>query len=212
MNDTQSIKTGLTRIGIWCALVGVTILLTVMFSFLGNLTVAVVSGVVLGSARRWQWNAVPVSLVFPGVIVGLSHYFKNELPPGKVYLVGLVCGAAFWGVYAMAFGLHILEQKAHDQGASKGRVELPGSPWQNENDLTQGFGLGTLRGSWTCEDDAILGSSKHKTLRIENGKFVLSVSDSGGRRREIARGELNVERSGTGQSIVTLNQSSGIKS
>ena len=207
MNGARIIKSGLTRIGVWCALVGVTVLLTVLFSFLGNLTVAVVTGLVLGSARRWRWNAVPISLVFPAVILGLSHYFKIELPPEKVYLIALVCGGAFWGVYGMTYCLHMLEQKEELPSAmAKGRADLPGGAFGIESDAPRGFSLGALRGSWTCEDAGADGSPQHKTLRIEDGKFALTVSEPGGRLREIARGEVNVGQSRAGKSEVTLKE------
>ena len=55
------ISNALGRLGAGCALVALTVLLTVLFSFLGNLSAAVVAGVMLGSARRWRWNVIPVS-------------------------------------------------------------------------------------------------------------------------------------------------------
>ena len=207
MNGARIIKSGLTRIGVWCALVGVTVLLTVLFSFLGNLTVAVVTGLVLGSARRWRWNSIPISLVFPAVILGLSHYFKIELPPEKVYLMALVCGGAFWGVYGMTFCLHILEQKEEVPSAmAKGRADQLGGTFKTESSAPRGFSLAALRGSWTCEDAGANGSPQHKTLRIEDGKFALTVSEPGGRLREIARGEVSLGQSKAGKSEVTLKE------
>ena len=193
---TTWIKHGLTRIGVWCALVGVTVLLTVIFNFLGNLTCAVLSGMILGTARRWRWNAIPISLVFPAVILGLSQYSKLELPPGKVQLIALVCGAAFWGVYGMTFSLYFLEKK--QEVPSEVTVETALSTKAE-------FRLKTLRGSWTCEDSAANGSTQYKTLQIEEGKFALTVSERGGRVRVIARGEVSVDASQTDHSVVSFN-------
>lgn len=194
MNATW-IKHGLTRIGVWCALVGVTVLLTVLFSFLGNLTCAVLSGMMLGAARRWRWNAIPISLVFPAIILGLSYYSKLELPPGKVHLIALVCGAAFWGVYGMTFGLYFLEKK--QEVSPRGTAETaPSAPPE--------FRLATLRGSWTCEDAAANGATQCKKLRIEEGKFALTVSERGGRERVIARGEMSVDASRTEHAVITF--------
>ena len=193
MNGT-SIKNGLTRIGVWCALVGVTALLTVLFSFLGNLTCAVLSGMILGAARRWRWHALPISLVFPAVILGLSYSSKLELPPGKVHLVAIVCAAAFWGVYGMTFGLYFLEKK---QEANSGTATAA-SPAKPK------FQLSTLRGSWTCEDSAANGSSQCKTLRIEEGKFSLAVRDRRGRVSVIAQGEVIVDGAGVDALVVNF--------
>lgn len=187
------IKQGLTRIGIWCALVGGTVLLTVLFSFLGNLTCAVLSGMMLGAARRWRWNTIPVSLVFPAVILFLAHFSKLELPPGRVHLVALVCGAAFWGVYGMAFGLSFLEKKPEMP---------PGSTAETPVNTPPEFRMAILRGSWKCEDSAATGSPQCKTLRIEADKFSLSVSERGGPLRVIARGDVSVDVSRTDHLVV----------
>jgi hypothetical protein len=195
--NTTWIKHGLTRIGVWCALVGVTVLLTVLFSFLGNLTCAVLSGMILGAARRWRWNAIPISLVFPTVILTLSHYSKLELPPEKVHLIALVCGAAFWGVYGMTFGLYFLEKKEEVP---------PGVAPETAANTVPEFRLAALRGSWTCEDPVANGSTQCKTLRIEEGKFALTVSERGGRVREIARGEVSVDASRTDHVVVAFNE------
>ena len=194
--NTTWLRHGLTRIGVWCALVGVTLLLTVIFNFLGNLTCAVLSGMILGAARRWRWNAIPISLVFPAVILGLSHYSKLELPPGKVQLIALVCGAAFWGVYGMTFGLYFLEKKQEVPSEVAVETALNAKPE---------FRLKSLRGSWTCEDSAANGSTQYKTLQIEEGKFALTVSERGGRVRVIAQGEVIVDASRTERSVVTFN-------
>ncbi len=195
MNATW-IKHGLTRIGVWCALVGVTVLLTVLFSFLGNLTCAVLSGMILGAARRWRWNAIPISLVFPAVILLLSHYSRIELPPGKVQLIALVCGAAFWGVYGMTFGLYFLEKK---------QEVLPDSTAPKAPTAKPEFRLAILRGNWTCEDAATNGATQCKKLRIEEGQFVLTVSERGGQERVVARGEMGVDTSRTERAVVTFN-------
>ena len=205
MNGARMIKSGLTRIGVWCALVGVTVLLTVLFNILGNLSVAVVTGVVLGSRGGLRWGAVPISLVFPAVILVLSHSFRIELPPGKVNMIALLCGGAFWGVYAMAFCLRALEQKQEAPAArARRRADVPGSTLGTEISTAGGFSLAALSGLWNCEDAAPDGSPQQRTLRIEDGRFVLSVGDSAGRQREIARGELQLRSPTVGQSAATL--------
>jgi len=192
--NTAFIKNGLTRIAVWCALAGVTALLTVLFSFLGNLTCAVISGMMLGAARRWRWHAIPISIVFPAVIIGLSYSSKLELPPGKVHLVAIVCGAAFWGVYGMTFGLYFLEKK---QEASSGvAIAVPSAKPE--------FQLAALRGNWTCGDSAANGSSQCKTLRIEDGQFALTIRERGGRTTLLARGEVSVDGSRTDPVVLSF--------
>ena len=200
------IKNALMQLGVLCALGGVTVLLTLLFSFLGTLSATVVAGVMMGSARRWQWQAIPVSLVFPAVILGLSYYSKIELPPEKVYLIALVCGVAFWGVYGLIFCLPFLEQKETPPpttpAGSKGQK---GATPGNETEGLRGFSLAALQGSsWSCEKKAD-GSGQRKTLQIEDGKFVLSVSGPGGRLRVVARGDVRVDSSQPDKLVVDLS-------
>ncbi len=205
MNSTRT-KNALRPLGVLAALTGVTVLLTVLFSFLGTLSTTVVAGVMMGSARRWHWHTLPVSLVFPAVILGLSYYSKIELPPQKVYLIALVCGVAFWAVYGMMFFLHFMEQKqvapsvspAGQEGSKGG---LPGT----EADGLQAFSLAALRGSsWSCEKNAEL-SGQRNTLQIADGKFELSVSVPGGRSRVMARGAVSLEHR-PGKLVINLSE------
>ncbi|MCX6896936.1 MAG: hypothetical protein NTZ16_15920, partial [Verrucomicrobia bacterium] len=180
----RAIRSGLTGIGVWGALVGLTVLLTVLFSFLGNLTIAGISGLMLGSARKWRWSVIPVSAVFPAVILGLSHFCKIELPAGKVHVLALVCGAVFWGVYGVTFCLHLLEQKEGiPRATAQGRTGLPNGSSRTESDVARGFSSAELRGDWTCASAAPDGSPQHKTLRIEENNFVFTVTGPDGRQR-----------------------------
>ena len=205
MKGERTIRSGLTYIGVGGVLVGLTVLLTVLFSFLGNLTIAGITGLMLASARKWRWSVIPISAVFPAVILGLSHFCKIELPPGKVHVIALVCSAVFWGVYGVTFCLHLLEQKEGiPRATTQGRTGLPNGSSRTESDVARGFSAAELRGDWFCEVAAPGGSLQHKALRIENNRFVLTVTEPDGRRREIARGNVNVAQRGTVEVMVSF--------
>lgn len=202
----MQLKNAFRQIGVLGALTGVTVLLTVLFSFLGTLSAAVVTGMMMGSARRWQWPALPISLVFPAVILGLSYYSKIALPPEKVYRIALVSGVAFWGVYGMMFCLHFLEQKeAAPSATPAGSVGSKGGTPGTETDTGRGLSLASLCGSWNCEKAAD-GSGHQKTLQIEDGKFVLSVNGPSGRWRVVARGGVSVDQSRTDKRVINLSE------
>ncbi len=187
---------GLTGFAVWLALVGVTVLLTVLFSFLGNLSCAVLTGMILGAVGRWRWSAIPISLVFPTVILALSHFSRIELPPGKVQLIALLCGAAFWGVFGMTFGLHCFEHKQAVAPSTKG---IPAPEPKPE------FRLSALSGSWVCEGPSTNGSAAEKSLRIEAGKFTLTIGGRRGRARVIARGEVSLNTAQSDYPVVTFH-------
>ena len=190
-------KQGLVCLGGLCALTGLTVLFTLLFNILGNLTCAVVAGMILGSGRRWHWDAVPVSLIFPAVILSLSHFSKVELPPAKLYLVSLVSSGAFWGVMGLTFSLRFLERKNDlPPSIAIGAAHEPGTE-------PPPFDLATLRGSWTCETSDTAGAGPSKTLLIEEGRFVLTERKWRGRERVVARGEVIVNPAGAGEIVFT---------
>jgi hypothetical protein len=194
--NAASMKLGLVRLGGLCALTGLTVLLTLLFSFLGNLSCAVVAGMILGSGRRWQWDAIPVSLIFPAVILILSHFSKVDVPASKLHLVALVSSGAFWGVMGLTFSLRFLERKpdapSTPAGASRGReIEAPPAS----------LSLATLSGNWTCETSSAPGAGQSKILSIEEGKFVLTERRLRGRDRVLARGEVMVNPAGAGEIV-----------
>lgn len=186
--NTASIKQAAVRLGGLGALIGVTVLLTILFSILGNITCAVVAGVIFGSGRRWQWLALPCSLVFPGVILLLSHYSKVELPPGKVSLVALLSAGAFWGVMGLARILHFVERKPEAAPTASGP---PGNSAIGRTEAANQFNLAVLSGSWTCDEPAGNGLIQSRTLRIEQGKFQLVERRHRGRDRIVAHGEVS---------------------
>lgn len=199
--NAMPIKKGLGLMVAWGALAGVTVLLTLLFSILGSLSCAVVAGMILGSTRRWRWDALPVSLVFPAVILALSRCSTFELPATKVYLVAMLTGAAFWMVFGLTLCLRFLERKG---GASLSTVpgvtsEAGVATRPDAAATPDRLDLALLRGSWTCEEACPEGLTQNKTLRIEDGKFSLSISKPRRRERVVARGQVRIDETKPGK-------------
>ena len=203
----SALLNALRQLGVLATLAGVTVLLTLLFSFLGTLSITVVMGVIMGSTRRWQWQSLPVSLVFPTVMLGLSHYSKIEVPQERVNLIALVCVLAFWGVFGMMFCMRFFEQKESAPPATPpGQVASNVSTSGVEDDALRAFSLAALRGSLWASDKHSDPSGQRKTLQIEGGKFELSVSAPGGRTRVVARGEVIVEQPRPDQLVINLSE------
>jgi len=187
---------GLGLIAAGGMLVGVTVLLTVLFSILGNLSCAVVAGLIFGSSRRWQWHVLLVSLVFPAVVLALSHYSKVELATAKVYQVAMLTGLAFWVVFGLTLSLHFLERRegtspsdAPPAAGEAGSAVVPAAV------RAPGLNVALLQGIWTCEETGPDGRTQCKTLRIEDGKFTLGVTRSARREQVVAHGTLRMDES-----------------
>ena len=192
--NAASMKTALVRLGGWSALAGVTALLTLLFSILGNLSCAVLAGMILGAGRRWQWEAVPLSLVFPAVLLSLSHFSKVELPPSKLWLIALVSMGAFWGVLGLMFVFRSQEKREEKPPPAAG--SLPGSTGI-QSTLPPPLDLAAFRGSWTSEENGAGGNGRVRMLHIEQGRFRLAERNLRGRERVLAQGEVRVETGGT---------------
>ena len=70
MNAT-AIRTAGRYLGAWGAIVVGVILLSVIFTFLGTLTCAVLVGMMMGAVKGARWFSVLVSFIFPAVILGM---------------------------------------------------------------------------------------------------------------------------------------------
>lgn len=208
----SALLNALRQLGVLAVVGAVTVLLTLLFSFLGTLSMTVVMGVIMGSARRWRWQSLPVSVVFPAVILGLSHYSKIEVPQERVNLIALVCVIAFWGVFGMMFCMRFFEQKESVPSATPaGQVTPNGSTPGVEDDALRAFSLAALRGSSWVSDKQADPSGQRKTLQIEGGKFELSVSAPGGRSRVVARGEVIVAQPRPDQLVINLSEQRDVK-
>jgi hypothetical protein len=87
------------------------VLLSITFSFLGTIFCAALAGMMLGTMRTHKWHAVPVSLLFPGLIWALLKGMRTQLGAHQVLMVSLACLAMFWVSYAMAAALFYFERK-----------------------------------------------------------------------------------------------------
>jgi hypothetical protein len=93
------IRTAGRYLGAWGAIVLCVILLSLLFTFLGTITCAVLAGMMMGAFKGAKWFSVSVSLVFPGVIFGMARGAKVELTPPQVSMLAALCFGTFWVTY-----------------------------------------------------------------------------------------------------------------
>jgi hypothetical protein len=115
-------------------------LLSFTFSFLGTIFCAAVGGMMLGAVRGYRWQSIPVSLLFPGVILVLLKGMRTELGDRQVLLVALACFGIFWLTYGVAAALFVVE----------GRGKAPSArPAGKETGRQVGRGAGSSAcGNW----------------------------------------------------------------
>jgi len=98
-------------------------LLSFIFSFLGNIFCAALAGMMLGALRTHKWQSIPVSLLFPFVLLVLLRGMKAELDARQIVVLSLASFSAFWLTYGAAAMLFFAERKGHPSagGRSRGR-------------------------------------------------------------------------------------------
>jgi hypothetical protein len=115
MHETMSrfsTSVAIKQIGLGLALMGVATLATVVFNFLGTITGSVLAAMMFGTTRKWQWQIILVSLLFPAVMIGCLEGGKTDLTPHKLALLAGVCLGAFWLTYLGTLALLCFERPA----------------------------------------------------------------------------------------------------
>ena len=208
MNAT-AIRTAGKHLGAWGAIVFFVILLSVIFTFLGTITCAVLAGMMMGAVKGARWFSVSVSLVFPGVVFGMVRGARVELTPQQVILLAALCFGVFWVTYLVSAFVFFCEQKemkssrlpapappqeplAQDgQFAATGctlAAEPPGSAATvRESCLEQ------LQGDWVCEASSAGEPLCKRIIQIKEAKLELKAIDASGRITLLATGDVTLQ-------------------
>jgi hypothetical protein len=109
-----SMRTVARHLGLGTALVCSVTLLTLIFSFLGTITCAVLVGMMFASGRGVKWEAIPASLVFPAVIVAFMPSESANLSRNQCVLLPIICLGAFWIAFMATLAVRYLEEPAGD--------------------------------------------------------------------------------------------------
>lgn len=199
------------QLGLGILLVLFVVLVTLVFSFLGAIACSALVGMMTGSSRHWKWQSIPISLVFPAVIMGFLEVWKNYISLRESILVSIVCFGAFWITYLLAFGLCCLERQSipppvtaskavesnpepmADATSEERRIPVPSTASvkpQEHPDLEE------LQGTWVldaCAGDRLL---RKQVIHIAHDRLALSKVDSNGQVQNIAEGFVRLDKSG----------------
>lgn len=219
MNSTP-LHPAAKELGQWVLFVLGVVLLTLLFSFLGTIMVAVLAGMMMGVTRCWNWRALLVSAVFPAVILVLMELSKVELPLQQGIKVALLCCGVFYLSYLLTSVLIFFERKEEGAPAKPAaRRTVPdrqGAAAQAEEARSasssatvseavsppplKALQIEELQGKWWCETAAVDGQSQRRAIEIADAQVTLSVIDADGRVRVLARGDFRMDGSASGES------------
>ena len=123
MNAT-AVRTAGKYLGAWGVIVIGVVLLSIVFTFLGTITCAVLVGMMMGAFKGAKWFSVAVSLVFPAVIFGMVRGARVELTQQQIVLLAALCFGVFWVTYLVSAVLFFCEQK----GKNSSKISAPALP------------------------------------------------------------------------------------
>jgi hypothetical protein len=199
MNATV-IRTAGRYLGAWGAIVFGVILLSVIFTFLGTITCAVLVGMMMGAMRGARWFAVLVSLVFPAVILGMVRTTRMELTPQQIMVLGTLCFGTFWGTYLVSAFLFFCEQKERksvrlptpaSQPERAGQGEQAAKPGESVAPVGESC-LEQLQGNWVWEASSAGESMDRRIIQIKEARLELKAVDACGRTTLLGAGAVTL--------------------
>ena len=209
--NAVAVKTAGRYLGAWGAIVLCVILLSLLFTFLGTITCAVLAGMMMGAFKGAKWFSVSVSLVFPGVIFGMARGARVELAPQQVTLLAALCFGTFWVTYLVSAFVFFCEQKEKKSpklpapalpdrtAALDAQVAatacVPAADLLGSTVTASGSCLEHLQGNWVCEASSAGEPRYKKVIQIKEAKLELRTVDASGRTTLLATGDVTLQNS-----------------
>jgi hypothetical protein len=200
MNAT-AVRTAGRYLGAWGAIVFGVILLSVIFTFLGTITCAVLVGMMMGAVKGARWFSVLVSFVFPAVIFGMVRTTRMELTPQQVIVLGTLCFGTFWATYlvsAFVFFCEQRERKLPGVSIPASQLEQPVQGGQVADSCVSMVpmgqsGLEQLQGNWVREASSAVESVTRQMIQITEARLELKAIDASGRTTLLGEGAVTLQ-------------------
>ncbi len=207
--NAVAVKTAGRYLGAWGAIVLCVILLSLLFTFLGTITCAVLAGMMMGAFKGANWFSVSVSLVFPVVIFGMARGAKVELAPQQITLLAALCFGTFWVTYVVSAFVFFQEQKV--KKASRRPVPAPQAEASAQDGqaiengcavaaqplgftvLGRDLCLEQLQGIWVCEASGPAELRGKRVIHIKEARLELQAIDHSGRIILLAAGDVTLQ-------------------
>jgi hypothetical protein len=180
---TGLIKTVGTYAVCWGTIVSFTILLTLVFSFLGTLMCTLLAGMMMGAVKPSKWLSVPISIMFPTIILALTRWTRTEFTPGQIAGLACLCLAAFWGIYLGAALVVSTEKKSSRVSADRA-AGLPAPAIAQP--------LEVIQGKWTRDTHDPAGHAEKQVIEIHDHDLTVLVIDEQGHKRLAAHGAVQL--------------------
>jgi hypothetical protein len=178
------------HVGSGCVVVLVVAIISYVFSFLGTLLCAALAGMMLGAARD-RWLSLPCSAIFPAVNLILLRATKADVASHQIMVLSLVAFSAFWLTFGLTWLVVFFERK--QSALSPGEAApLPAGPGSDSPEEPSGLSLEMLQGQWSSTMTGQNRQGAKKVLVIKDDGWAVSLLDSNGEARLLAKGDVKV--------------------
>lgn len=200
-------------IGRGVVLIGVVILLTLLFNFLGTITCAALAGMMfgVGKQRRWQWSFV--SLVFPAVIGSFLYFGESNMPLQQGILLSGICFGAFWVTFLLTIAAPYFERQYSSPPAGQAvtskalesrrssaqlneKATKPPAPASAEAKSSGQPKLDELWGMWSRDLTAGEPTRYRKVIEVTQSQLTLRILALDGEARFVCRSDVKLEQIG----------------
>ncbi len=175
-------------------------LLTFIFSFLGTIFCAALTGMMLGATRCRIWKSFLCSLSFPGILLAVMRLAKSELPVPRLVLLSVLCLLAFWLTYPGAAALMALENKTKQRVGAGSVATVPpvqesrtSSTDEAARTVAPELTIEQLQGLWAWESGQSVSTTPSKTLEFAENRITLTVCGADGRVSRTATAQIRIE-------------------
>jgi len=212
------------QIGMLGVLVVVVTVLTFLFNLVGTLCICVVTGMMAGASRRFNWQVIGASLIPPAVAVALGCVTKSELDFRRYVSLSGICLGAFWVTWLATYLLLLLEKTSAQTSAQRTSIRSTASQHCESHPLGGSktedalrtdepealLNLGHLQGTWHCEAHHPNDMSDKRVLTVNQGRFCLSIVNASGQARLLGQGDVTVSGS-PGKMTLEISETSRSK-
>jgi len=184
-------------------------LLTLIFSFLGSFFCAGLAGMMVGSVKFSRPQTLALSFLAPLVLCSILFIGHTQLPGWQILLLSGLSLGIFWFTCLIFRGVVWYERQGRQttlephtgSGVLKKEQTLQNSqganpaPTPTARTVVEQWGLLSLKllqGKWSCADFNGKATNEHKTMEIEDGRLLLTVSDAGGNISFRGKGEVSL--------------------
>lgn len=192
--NAAALRTAGRYLGMWVAIVLGVGLVSFTFTFLGTLACAALVGMMMGALKGEKWFSAMVSLVFPAILLAITHNPRTELTSKQILILTMLGFGTFWATYLVSRFMFFCEQKERKPSAARPSAPAAAEPLELPEQAGESC-LEQLQGKWVCEAAFTGKPSCRKVIQIKAAKLELQAIDVSGHATLLAQGEVTLQSS-----------------